>query len=201
MAQVLELIVFAALAGVVLFQLYSVLGRRSDDDSVAREQEKRPQPVPTVEPIRTETPKVGDLSGVGVAAVKAADPGFEAPDFLSGARGAYELIVTAFARGDKKALRPLLSDEMFAEFEADIDARADAGELGPIEVINTPRAEIDNAEVIDRLARVQVRFVAQIRPTDSDEEAEETEELWTFERNVDAKDPNWTLVETTEAEA
>lgn len=195
MAQIIELVLFAALAAVVLYQLYNVLGKRTDDDSIAREQEKLP-PAMTIEPIKPKAPKDGDVSGQGVAAIKNADPQFHVGDFLAGARGAYEMILIAHAKGDKDALKGLLNADMFDDFVADIDARKADGDLEAIEIINEPRAEIEGARVVGRTAQIDVGFKATIRPEDAEGDPETVEDIWVFERDIDSPDPNWTLIET-----
>ena len=117
--QVLELIIFAGLAAVVLYQLYSVLGRR-----VGRQPEERPAPEPAGPVVRPadrplETADEG-ASLTGLAAVRARDPYFDVGRFLGGAKSAYEMIVVAFAQGDRRTLKDLLSSEVYESFEGAI---------------------------------------------------------------------------------
>src|SRR5262249_4916220 len=104
--QVLTLIIFAGLARIVLYQLYAVLGRR-----VGRKPEAQGVPT-TAQPRRATDAAAGEpddgISLTGLAAVKAKDPGFDVSRFLTGAKTAYEMIVKAFANGDRNQLRPLL---------------------------------------------------------------------------------------------
>jgi predicted lipid-binding transport protein (Tim44 family) len=201
---VLQLIIFAALAAVVLYQLYSVLGRR-----VGRQPEDQPEPVPAAgRPMDLPADDLpnGGVSLSGLAAVKARDPGFDLPRFLGGARGAYEMIVRAFAAGDRATLRNLLSTQVMAGFDGVIAARETEGRTEQVEFLHPPRADLDKAEVAGDLARMTVRFLAELRSRTKGPEGEAVEdrrtaELWTFERNLKSRDPNWTLVRVDAAQA
>ena len=200
----LQLIIFAALAAVVLFQLYSVLGRR-----VGRQPEDQPDAVPVsgrpVDRPADDLPN-GGVSLSGLAAVKARDPGFDLAQFLGGARGAYEMIVQAFAAGDRPALKKLLSPQVMSGFDGAIAARETAGVTERVEFQQPPRADLDKAEVAGDLARMTVRFLAEFRSRTKSAAGEAVEdrrtaELWTFERNLKSRDPNWTLVRVDAAQA
>jgi predicted lipid-binding transport protein (Tim44 family) len=204
--EVLELIIFAGLAAIVLYQLYSVLGRR-----VGRQPEDRP----AVEPAGAIAAPPGTLAdtadeGVhltGLAAVKAKDPGFDMTRFLAGAKGAYEMIVKAFAEGDRETLRPLLAAPVMASFETAMGQREAEGRSETVEFFHPPRADLERAEVRDGdLAQLTVRFLAEFRSRTKGPEGEgvddrRTAELWTFERRLKSRDPNWALVHVEAAEA
>ncbi len=199
MTQMIELALFAGLAAVVLYQLYSVLGRRYGDAPPAPTAQAQSVPIQLSE--RRKAPAGEALNGIGVAAVKAADSRFEVPKFLNGARKAYEMIVVAHACGDLEALKPLLNADVFAAFEADIAARRDAGALDPIEFISSPRGEIVDARVDNGIVRIGVQLSADIRATTNpDSDAERTDELWTFERAINVSSPNWFLSQVSEPE-
>jgi predicted lipid-binding transport protein (Tim44 family) len=199
--QLFELIIFAVLAAVVLFQLYSVLGRR-----VGRQPEEARPGVPA-NPAPEETPEA--RTGVpltGLAAVRARDPAFEVGSFLNGARQAYEMIVTAFARGDRDTLRPLLAPQVMDNFEQAITTRETEGRTEEVQFSHPPRADLEKIDVIGDVARAMVRFLAEFRSRSKGPEGEavddrRTAELWTFERNLRSRDPNWTLVHVDAAEA
>ena len=203
--QVLQLIIFAGLAAIVLYQLYSVLGRRKG---------LQPEDRQTVEPIerRAAAPVLGDTvdDGVeltGLAAVRAKDPAFDVSGFLNGAKAAYEMIVKAFAEGDRATLKNLLAPPVLASFEEVIDKRQAEGRTEQVEFFHGPRADLEQAEVTQGdLARVTVRFLAEFRSRTKGPEGEgvddrRTAELWTFERRLKSRDPNWLLVHVDAAEA
>jgi predicted lipid-binding transport protein (Tim44 family) len=205
--QLLELIIFAGLAAIVLYQLYSVLGRR-----VGRQPEDQPAPEaagPAVRPAERPFDAADEgISLSGVAAVRARDPSFEAGRFLAGARSAYEMIVKAFAAGDRATLRNLLAPGVMASFDTAIAAREAEGRSETVEFLHAPRADLDKAELVGAsdLARLTVRFLAEFRNRSKGPEGEAVEdrrtaELWTFERNLKSRDPNWTLIHVAAAEA
>lgn len=199
--QLFELIIFAVLAAVVLFQLYSVLGRR-----VGRQPEEA-RPGPPADRLRDETPQA--QTGVpltGVAAVRARDSNFDIGKFLDGARQAYEMIVTAYSRGDREALKPLLSTPVMDNFESHMAARESEGRSEEVQFFHPPRADIEKMDVTGDVATAVVRFLAEFRSRTKGPEGEavddrRTAELWTFERNLKSRDPNWTLVHVDTAEA
>lgn len=204
--QVLQLIIFAGLAAVVLYQLYSVLGRRVG---------RQPGEQPAVE-TAAGAPRIADRpaepadDGVqltGLAAIRARDPGFDVSRFLSGAKQAYEMVVRAFAEGDKATLKGLLGPEVLSSFEAAIDQRKADGITETVEFLHAPRADLDGAEVnAGDVAQVTVRFLAEFRSRSKGPEGEavddrRTAEMWTFERPLKSRDPNWTLIHVDAAEA
>ncbi len=203
--QVLELIIFAGLAAIVLYQLYSVLGRR-----VGRQPGDDPTPdLARNLPVRDEPDVPLEDDGIqltGLAALRARDPGFDLTRFLGGARSAYEMVVKAFAAGDRETLKKLLSPEVMASFENGIAAREAEGTTDEVEFLQAPRADMEKADVVGDSARITVRFLAEFRSRSKGPEGEavddrRTAELWTFERNLKSRDPNWTLVHVDAAEA
>jgi len=202
------MIILAVLAGVVLYQLYSVLGRRvgrqpedvQQDAALARER----RPAPLDEPVGETLPD-GVVLG-GLAALRARDPSFDVGHFLAGAKGAYEMVVKAFAEGDRETLRNLLSEEVYATFAGAIDQREAEGRTETVEFIQSPRADLESADMRGDIASVVVRFLAEFRSRSKGPEGEavddrRTAEAWTFERDVTSRNPNWTLVHVDAAEA
>ncbi len=210
----IDIVFFAMVAAFLVLRLRSVLGRRTGDE--------RPPPVPG--PHRT-TGNVVNLAGMrkpaaepvpagpagpGLAAIRAADPGFDPDGFLGGARGAFEMIVAAFAAGDTRTLRPLLSDEVYRNFAAAIDARARAGERLDTELAAIRSVEAVTAGLNGSVAEITVRFVSDqanvLHGADDavlegapDHPAEVVDE-WTFRRDLRSPDPNWALVATRSPE-
>ena len=198
----LELIIFAALAVVVLYQLYSVLGRR-----VGRQPDQIDAPAPRAPAAAAalDLPEDGVVLS-GLAALRARDPGFDVNRFLGGAASAYETIVRAFASGDREALAKLLSRDVLADFEAAIAAREAEGRTETAEFLQKPRADLEKADVDGDTARATVRFLAEFRSRSKDASGEavddrRTAELWTFERSLKSRNPNWTLVRVDAAQA
>jgi predicted lipid-binding transport protein (Tim44 family) len=203
---VLELIIFAGLAAVVLYQLYAVLGRRvgRQPEDAAKVEAKAAPPRPSDQP---QTAPDDGVSLTGLAAVKAIDPSFDVGHFLSGAKQAYEMTVKAFAAADRPTLRNLLAPQVMASFDTAIAEREEQGITETVEFLHPPRADLEKADVVGAdLARVSVRFLAEFRSRSKGPEGEavddrRTAELWTFERNLKSRDPNWLLTHVDAAEA
>jgi predicted lipid-binding transport protein (Tim44 family) len=193
------IVVLAFVAGFILFRLYATLGRRTGAERPA---EPRPQPAlgPMAAPFPAPQPQAvaaaAGPAGEGVAAILRADPSFDIAHFMSGARAAYELIVGAFAKGDKEALRPLLTPRVFDAYAAAIAKRQEAGEPGP-ELVRLKSADLADASLQDGAARVTVKFEAEL--ADGPHGIRDAHERWTFERAVRSTDPNWRLARVAAA--
>lgn len=201
--KVFELVIFGVLAAVVLYQLYAVLGRR-----IGRQPEDLPAPAPA-DPSRPAPlePSVAEGAALsGLAAVRQRDPSFDVGQFLAGSRQAYEMIVIAFAAGDRATLKNLLADDVADSFEAVMAAREAEDRTEKVEFLHPPRADLEKIDLDGDTARATVRFLAEFRSRTKGPEGEavddrRTAELWTFERNLSSRDPNWTLVHVDAAEA
>ncbi len=207
-----QIVVFAAIAAFVLFQLYNVLGKR-----VGRQPQEDAKAVVTG-PAQAETPAVPAIDPAtlaSIATLKARDPAFDPARFLDGARQAYETIVRGYASGDRAALQPLLKPNVMASFEAGIAARETRGETEAVEFLFPPRADLEGAVAEGDKAVAKVRFLAELRSrvtkasgetADSETgeplvEERRTAEHWTFERTLGAADPNWVLARVEPANA
>lgn len=142
----------------------------------------------------------------GLDQVAASDASFNAQHFISGAKSAYEMIVLAFANGDRRALKDLLSSEVYDGFEAAIRGREQRGEKVETRFASIDKADIVSAGVRDRIAHVTVRFVSQMISVTRNKDGAEIDgnsekltdvtDVWTFSRDVTSRDPNWKLVGT-----
>ncbi len=200
--QIVELLIFAVLAAVVLYQLYAVLGRR-----VGRQAEDA-KLAPAGAPLDAAASRLPADSAAlgGIAAVKAKDPSFDIDNFLTGARSAFEIIVKAFAAADRDTLRPLLSPQVFEAFEAVMIQRASEGRTETVEFMQPPRADLEDSTVEGDLARLKVRFLAEFRSRSTGPEGQavddkRTAEVWSFERPLGSREPNWTLARVEAAQA
>jgi predicted lipid-binding transport protein (Tim44 family) len=197
----IQILVLAVIAAVVLYQLYATLGRRvgRQPEDVAATAKVGTTAVPTAEPVVT-----GRLEGV--AALRARQPDFDPARFLTGARSAYEMIVKAFAAGERETLKPLLADDVMANFETAITARETEGRTEKVEFMVPPRVDLESVTVEGDTARAVVRILAEVRARSVSAAGEavddrRTAELWTFERDLKTSNPNWTLVHVGAAEA
>jgi predicted lipid-binding transport protein (Tim44 family) len=142
----------------------------------------------------------------GLLAVARADRNFDPEHFVAGARQAYEMIVTAFAEGNRKTLRGLLSREVFDGFSAALGEREARGELIDQSFVGISKADIVEAEMKAGVAQVTVRFASELISATRDREGtviagdpkriKEVIDIWTFAREAAARDPNWKLVAT-----
>ena len=203
--QYVELAILAAVAAVVLFQLYAVLGRR-----VGRQAEDLAQPPGAAiarDPGAALPPGVTEPAAVsGIAALRAKDPNFDVARFMQGARQAFQMIVKAFAAGDRATLRPLLDTDLMGTFEAAMVQREGEGRSEQVEFLHEPRADLESVGVNGDFAKAAVRFLAEFRSRSKGPEGEavddrRTAEVWTFQRSLSSRDPNWTLIHVDPAEA
>ena len=225
-------IIFLALAVFIFLRLRSVLGQRTGrerppyDSYSARDAVRSPatdkvvtlppRPAETaarpveVQPLAADRWKDVAESGAGVTAgldaIAASEPGFDAKHFITGARTAYEMIVTAFAGGDRRQLRSLLSREVYDGFDAAIGERESRGETTETRFVSIDGATITAAELRARTAQITVRFVSKLVSATRDrsgtviegnaEKVTDVTDVWTFARDVSARDPNWKVVAT-----
>jgi predicted lipid-binding transport protein (Tim44 family) len=179
-------------AGVLLFRLYTVLGRRTGHEP-QRDNNRPPAPAaPREAPaaVAAEPPPPESLAARSLMDIELADPKFDRAHFLKGARAAYELIQKAFADSDRLALRPLLSDEVYAAFERDIAARTEP----PPKLVSLSDARIVGAALSGKLAELTVAFRASFAGEGG--AMREVADHWSFSHTIGASDPNWTLVAT-----
>jgi predicted lipid-binding transport protein (Tim44 family) len=219
---------FFLVAAVLIFlQLRSVLGRRTGhekppvDPFSARDAARAPAAddgkvvtLPRRDQADDETrwsevdalSKPGTPLNDGLRDLIKADPTFRPKEFLNGARMAYEMIVMAFADGDRKALKNLLSKEVFDGFEAAIADRESRGEVVKSSFVGIDKADITQVVVKGHDEQVTVRIVSQLISATYDkagtlvdgdaETVAEVIDIWTFARDIRSRDPNWKLVAT-----
>ena len=142
----------------------------------------------------------------GLKEILAADPGFNPKEFMAGADMAYEMIVNAFAQGDTKSLRSLLSKEVFDGFKSVIDDRESRGETVKSTFIGIDGSEVHSAAVKSHEAHITIKFISQIVSATLDKDGviiegddrdiARVKDIWTFARDTRSNDPNWKLVAT-----
>ena len=229
-------IIFLALAVFIFLRLRSVLGQRTGrerppyDPYSARDVVRSPasDKVVSLPPRATETAarpaepappaadrwkdivESGSNAAVGLDAIAAADRAFDAKHFIAGARAAYEMIVTAFAAGDRKQLRTLLSREVFDGFDAAIGERERRGETAETRFVSIDASTVTAAELRGGVAQITLRFISKLVSTTRDragavvdgsaEKVTDVTDVWTFTRDVSSRDPNWKVVATESGE-
>lgn len=221
-------IFFLVAAVLIFFQLRSVLGRRTGNEKPPRDLYGSPDQA--TGPTAPDAGKVVTLPRRDAsededrfAAIDAftaagtplndslrelnkADPSFNPKEFVNGARMAYEMIVMAFADGDRNALKGLLSREVYEGFDAAITDREAKGEKVKSTFVGIDKADIVSAEMKDTEATVTMRIVSQMISATYDkagtlidgdaETVAEISDVWTFARDSRSRDPNWKLVAT-----
>lgn len=150
-----------------------------------------------------------DSIATGLMDIVRSDPSFEPDEFLKGAKAAYEIIVTAFAEGNRRTLKDLLSREVFDGFAGAITEREGRGELIDQSFVGMKSADIVEAELKNGTAQVTVKFVSELITATRDKAGEvifgdprkikEVTDIWTFAREVSSRNPNWRLVATQAA--
>jgi predicted lipid-binding transport protein (Tim44 family) len=219
--QYFDIILFAMVAVFLVLRLRSVLGRRTGNerrrDLFVRP--TRPAPGPAAEKVpalgetgttAAETPiAAAPVNAVteGLNSIRRADPSFDPQQFLEGARAAFEIVVSGFAAGEKATLQPLLSADVFRQFDTAIDERTAAKETLETRIVRLDEAEITEAELVRRTAQITVKLVSeQINVTramdgsivDGDpEHPTQKTDYWTFARDTRSADPNWVLIATS----
>jgi predicted lipid-binding transport protein (Tim44 family) len=229
-------LIVIGLAIVVLFRLRQVLGTRTGRERTPLERQReaapvkagdetvvqmRPRPAPETDEdqaraarkLETEITQFshGDEKvASGLKAVADADPTFAPKSFLDGAKQAYEMIVTAFAEGDRQTLKNLLEKDVFEGFQRAIADREAAGQKVDFTFVGLPKVEISEAEADKRAVNVTIRFHAEVVSATRDKDGNLLEgnadqvtniaDEWTFARNPKSRDPNWKLVATSQLE-
>lgn len=214
-------ILVIAVAAIVGWRLWSVLGQRTGLEREwpkSGDQPQKPSPK-TIDLEPEKNPSVAPKASwekhaaadtplaKGLGTISARDRSFDPDGFLTGAAKAYEMINVAFAKGEKKSLQSLLSRDLMKDFTADMDRRSAASEKMAWQLVKIESAKLQDASVVGNLARVAVHFVSSVISATTDKDGkiieghltaiEKVEDVWSFERAVNASDPNWKLVATT----
>ena len=224
-------IFFLVAAVVIFFQLRNVLGRRTGNERppfdpytaarTAKEASAKSENVVSLPRKRAagepaddayasidSFEKPGSELNKGLRAIKDADPSFDPKTFVDGAKMAYEMIVMAYADGDRKTLKNLLSREVFDGFVAAISDREAKSEKIQSSFVGIDKADIVSAEMKGGESHVTLRIVSELISATRDKAGEvidgdpetvaEVKDVWTFARDTRSKDPNWKLVATEE---
>ena len=215
---ILQLLVLAGIAVFLILRLRSVLGTREGYEKPPMSQpgpapERRGKfnvieggPDPDIaDHVPTDSPAADAL-----AQMKGIEPEFSVSEFLSGARGAYEMILMGFEKGDLSQIKDFLSEDVYQTFAQVVEAREQQGLTIEAEFIGVRETALQDAtfDVDSREAEVTVRFVGELTYVVRDNAGEIVEgsesqvkrqkDVWTFARTMGANDPNWQLVATGE---
>ncbi len=220
-------IIFLIIAVVIFMRLGSVLGRRTGNEpspfdprlktpAGARNDNVVALPARDRAPANAaETPDLEPLSRYaapgtpaydGLVAITKESPDFDPEHFLVGAKAAYEMIVTAFAQGDRATLKNLLATDVYDGFVSAIAEREARQQTSELTFVGIEDAKLTSAEIAEQTARISVRFVAELISCTRDKDGKVVEgdptevqtirDAWTFARDIGSRDPNWKLVAT-----
>lgn len=230
----LPTLIIIGVAIVVLLRLRSVLGTRTGNERpptqrIRDQEDTQAEADDTVVPLRprasapaddTDADRAArkreaqieqfshgdDQLAAGLAAIAEVDSNFTPKSFLEGAKSAYEMIVTAFAEGDRKMLKNLLEKDVYEGFEAAISDREAQNHKVDFTFVGLPSIEISEATLERRISQVTIQFKAEVVSATRDAEGNLIEgnadqvvtiaDEWTFARNTKSRDPNWKLVAT-----
>ena len=211
------IVLLAMVAAFLALRLYSVLGKRTGhEQTLAAPPADAPvvgSPLAVDEARPSLAPPSDNVfepsAATGVRAIIAADNSFDVARFVEGAKSAYRMILEAYWRGDEATFAPYVGDDVRAAFAASIAERSTAGHVLDNRLMRINNATIMSAELVNKVARVTVRFEADISAVtrDSDgnviagslSDAVPTHDVWTFTRTIRAADPNWILIDTDES--
>jgi len=208
-----DLILFGMIAAFLVLRLRSILGRRTGFERPAQTYQPAPgqsAPGPVIEghaetttPAARTLPEAGSPTGQTLGRMQSVDRNFNPATFLEGAEKAFRIIVAAFAAGDRATLRSLLSDETYRSFDQAISARETAGQTQVSTIHAIHATSIESADLRSSLASIAVRFVSDQTSFTRDkgghtvlgtEAVTEITDVWSFERDLAARDPTWRLV-------
>jgi predicted lipid-binding transport protein (Tim44 family) len=232
-------IIFLALAVFVIWRLRSVLGQKTGSEKPPFDPfSRRDAPAQRSGPRQAQADNVVRLPGSGNSPAAAAaelspdrwkgvaelgspvatgldeilriEPSFSVREFIEGAKMAYEMIVTAFAQGDRKTLKNLLAREVYEGFDRAIADREKRGEKAETTFVSIDRADLETVELRNRVAQITVRFLSKLITATRDaqgnivdgspEAVVDVTDVWTFARTLGTRDPNWQLVATESAQ-
>jgi predicted lipid-binding transport protein (Tim44 family) len=200
--QYLDILILAVLAGLVLLRLRSVLGRRTGNEKTdtssfnyeATNTESKVEPSIKIPPVDRNT--------------SSGDNWFDSKDFLNGANKAYELIVTNFENGNKKALTPFLEKSVLSNFSEVIDQRQQDNHTVEFSFIGIESSEIVHKDLKNEPMEVTVRFISEMITcirNNKDEiisgsmnQVQKITDVWTFTKNKKVKSDNWLLSATSD---
>ena len=214
---ILQLLVLAGIALFLIIRLRNVLGTRDGYEAPRQAQQPTERPGPALEVIEggpdsdiLDHAEEGSEPAKALMDMKKAEPSFGVSDFLQGARGAYEMILMGFERGELAEIKPFLSDDVYEAFAGVVNAREEQGLSVEGDFVGLREMSLHDAtfDHDTRIGEISVRFVGELTHVVRDRAGEIIEgderqvkrqkDVWTFARAMGSNDPNWQLVATSE---
>jgi len=213
---IIELLVLAGIAVFLILKLRNVLGTREgfEKPPVPRSTEARKPQFEVIEgtvdrDIVDHVPD-GSADAKALAAMKRVEPTFSVTEFIGGAKGAYEMILTAFEKGDLASVRPFLAEDVYDAFAGVVEAREKQGLTVEAEIIGVGETALQSVDYdpATKEAEITVRYTCEMTYLVRDNAGDIVEgkpntirkqkDTWSFARKMDSTDPNWLLVATTD---
>lgn len=224
-----ELLIYALVAGGLVFWLRSILGTRHgeerdrsdnvislDGEGLAKDKTNAPEHAKgfngedQIHDLAKKTEGVTAIENknaeAGLLSITKADKSFDVKFFLEAVQDVFVMVVEGFGDGDKEMLQDLLADDVYRAFETAMDEREKAGEKLTNEIQAINKAEIIEAKLDGKTAKITVRFVASEVSVTRDKDSEiiaghpdrafEMRDIWTFGRDIKSRDPRWFVIET-----
>jgi len=212
----IDIIFFAAIAAFIGFRLYNVLGHKNfEPGKINSTPVTNNGPEKTLDAnytiIKPEddsvlNEKFGKTMADNIREIRKYDPSFKAESFIDGAKKAFEIIVKAFSSGNKDALKPLLSKDVFQNFANEIDKRAAQEKAEETTLVAIISSNIKNIALNKKYVKIAIQIVSEQINVIRDKQGkivdgnpskvDRVEELWTFGRDLSSTNPNWELLET-----
>ena len=191
----IDIILLAMIAGFIILRLRNILGRKTghEDKYYTNFSDQKFKDFPQEE----DNSKVNDILSDKLE-------GNQKREFLKGAEIAYETILTAFAKGDNKSLKDLLTQDMNVSFEEAINQRNKNNIKSEITFVGT-KSTLEKFEKIKNNFFATVKFVSEVISVKRDKDNKVIEgnpdkikvvtDHWKFSKSVLSKKPNWYLSE------
>ena len=210
----IQIVVLAAIAVFLIVRLRGVLGTRDGFEPPARAPQatvaapRRAAPPADEESDVLDHAEPGSPAAAALTAMQRAEPSFAVGPFLSGARQAYEMILTAFEKGDLTDVRVFLAPAVAEAFDAVIDQRRARGITSEVQYLGTRETALQDArfDPATGVGEVDVRFTGELIAVHRDADgtvvdgdpraARKQRDQWTFARRMGQADPNWHLIAT-----
>lgn len=215
-SQLFELLFFAALAAFVAYRLYKTLGQEDDQDPLQKKPVNlKPAAKPRqnngriidLEPITEVIPvTIPKVVATVLLDIQSRDPSFSIENFIQGARAAFEMIIAAYSKGDAETLQSLIAPHVLKPFIDDINERKRLSQSLETTLVSFVSCDISDAKLEGNQAQISLKYITrQVCLLKNDKGAiisgspsdiSRLEDIWTFERTLGSKDPNWILVAT-----
>lgn len=210
----IDILLFGAVAGIILFRLWSVLGTRTGHETPPPEAEPRrtpyaPTPAADDRPTAITPRPMANFPAAtarGLADIAGVDRNFDPEAFMGGAAMAHERVIEAFAAGDREELKMMLGDEVYAAFDRAIAAREARGLTATTVVVKAATPQLVSAGLKGRMAEIDVRYESELIQYSRNAAGETVEgsesvvqrvtDRWTWVRDTRNPDPNWKLADT-----